>query len=502
MTIAGMVLVNNPGTWSAIYGPLKHAEWHGITPTDYIFPFFLFIVGVAVPMSLGKKLASGIDRSVYTRIFSRSAAIFASGLAMSAIPFFIINETAIPWPLKWTAVASVIAGLYFLYLRNFKLAFALIGIWAAVVIAASLIGWQVTPYNPGTMRIPGVLQRIAVCYLIVALIFLHTSWKQQAAIGGGLLLFYWLLMTRIAVPGCEVTTIDDKACNLAAYLDRLILTENHIWRAGKVFDPEGILSTLPAIATTISGVLTGTWLMKSDKGQGTSDERSSSEKGRGTSDEGGIAKFRKEEQGKNVSTSAEKDADNEISEEVVTSDVFIHGNQAVGFAPASKLGTLVEQNSSLVTRHSSLEKVAGLFFFGTILLAVGWAWSLVFPLNKSLWTSSYVVYTSGLALLTLGFCYFLIDIKGYKRWAKPFVIFGVNALALFVFSGIMARILGIIRVAGPEGKEITLQQWIYQNLFLSWAEPVNASLAYAVAFILFWLFLMWLLYRRRIFIKL
>lgn len=454
MTIAGMVLVNNPGTWSAIYGPLKHAEWHGITPTDYIFPFFLFIVGVAVPMSLGKKLASGIDRSVYTRIFSRSAAIFASGLAMSAIPFFIINETTIPWPLKWTAVASIIAGLYFLYLRNFKLAFALIGIWAAVVIAALLIGWQVTPYNPGTMRIPGVLQRIAVCYLIVALIFLHTSWKQQAAIGVGLLLFYWLLMTRVAVPGCEVTTIDDKACNLAAYLDRLILTENHIWRAGKVFDPEGILSTLPAIATTISGVLTGTWLMRSGKG-------------RGTSDEGRVEDVRDAESGlENVPASPRLDI-----------------SASTGNIPAS-------------------EKALGLFFFGTILLAVGWAWSLVFPLNKSLWTSSYVVYTSGLALLTLGFCYFLIDIKGYKRWAKPFVIFGVNALALFVFSGIMARILGIIRVAGPEGKEITLQQWIYQNLFLSWAEPVNASLAYALTFILFWLFLMWLLYRRRIFIKL
>ncbi|MBK9164908.1 MAG: DUF5009 domain-containing protein [Acidobacteria bacterium] len=447
MTIAGMVLVNNPGTWSAIYGPLKHAEWHGITPTDYIFPFFLFIVGVAVPMSLGKKVEAGIDRSVYTKIFSRSAAIFASGLAMSAIPFFVINETAIPWPLKWTAVASIIAALYFLYLRKFKLALALIGVWAAVVIAALIIGWQVTPYNVGTMRIPGVLQRIAVCYLVVALIFLHTSWKQQATIGVGLLLFYWLVMTRIAVPGCEVTTIDDKACNLAAYLDRLILTENHIWRAGKVFDPEGILSTLPAIATTISGVLAGTWL-----------------KSEPPASAGGPF----------AEPSPSRDEKN------------------------------IEQTSTNwpATYAAGSDKALGLFFFGTLLLAVGWAWSLVFPLNKSLWTSSYVVYTSGLALLTLGFCYFLIDIKGYKRWAKPFVIFGVNALALFVFSGIMARILGIIRVAGPEGKEITLQQWIYQNLFLSWAEPVNASLAYALTFILFWLFLMWLLYRRRIFIKL
>jgi len=465
MTIAGMVLVNNPGTWSAIYGPLKHAEWHGITPTDYIFPFFLFIVGVAVPMSLGKKVEAGIDRSVYTKIFSRSAAIFLSGLAMSAIPFFVINETAIPWPLKWTAVASIIAALYFLYLRNFKLAFALIGIWAAVVIAALAVGWEVTPYNVGTMRIPGVLQRIAICYLVVALIYLHTNWKQQAAIGVGLLLFYWLVMTKLPVPGCDITTIDDKACNMAAFLDRVILTVDHIWRAGKVFDPEGILSTLPAIATTISGVLAGTWLKRSDEGRRTRDEGRAEKVG-------------------DVESEGRGDAES--------------GFESVPASP--RLDTAA--SSAGAANAAGSDKALGLFFFGTLLLAVGWAWSLVFPLNKSLWTSSYVVYTSGLALLTLGFCYFLIDIKGYKRWAKPFVIFGVNALALFVFSGIMARILGIIRVAGPEGKEITLQQWIYQNLFLSWAEPVNASLAYALTFILFWLFLMWMLYRRRIFIKL
>ncbi len=158
-------------------------------------------------------------------------------------------------------------------------------------------------------------------------------------------------------------------------------------------------------------------------------------------------------------------------------------------------------DSSLTPHPSSLNKVAGLFFFGVVLLAVGWTWSLVFPLNKSLWTSSYVVYTSGLALLFLGFCYWLIDIKGYKRWSNPFIIFGVNALALFVFSGIFARLLGMIKVTGTDGKEISLQKWIFDTLFLSTASPINASLAYAICFILFWLFLMWLLYRRRIYIK-
>ncbi|MDM7921222.1 MAG: DUF5009 domain-containing protein [Pyrinomonadaceae bacterium] len=431
MTIAGMVLVNNPGTWSAIYGPLKHAEWHGITPTDYIFPFFLFIVGVAIPIALKKRIAKGITRSVYTKILTRAVAIFATGLAISAVPLFVMGETTIPWPLKWTAALSIIAALYFLLVRNFKLAFALIGVWAFIVFGSYIAGYTVVPYNVGGMRIPGVLQRIAVCYLVVSILFLHTDWKQQTAIGIGLLVLYWMLMTLVPVPGCDVTTIDDKACNLAAWLDRTILTENHIWRAGKVFDPEGILSTVPAIVTTISGILTGSWLTR---------KRNEAE------------------------TNENADAD-------------------------------------LVTRHLSLATVTGLFFMGTVLLAVGWSWSLLFPLNKSLWTSSYVVYTSGLALLTLGFCYFVIDIKGYKRWAKPFVVFGVNALALFVFSGILARVMGMIRIPdGPE-KTISLQQWIFNNLYLSWAEPINASLAFAVTYILFWLFLMWLLYRRRIFIK-
>jgi predicted acyltransferase len=201
---------------------------------------------------------------------------------------------------------------------------------------------------------------------------------------------------------------------LAAYLDRQVLSENHIWKSSKVFDPEGILSTIPAVATTLSGVLTGVWLK---------------------------------------------------------------------------------------TKRTNTEKVGGIFFFGIVLTAAGWCWHLFFPINKSLWTSSYVVYTSGLALYFLGFCYWLIDIKDYKKWTKPFVIFGVNALALFVFSGLLAKILGIIKVIGAEGKEISLQRWIFENVFLPFASPINASLIYAISYIFLWLFLMWLLYRKRIFIK-
>ena len=356
MTIAGMILVNNPGTWEAIHSPLKHAEWHGATPTDFIFPFFLFIVGAAIPLALSRRVEEGLTKDIYWKIARRSAVIFLLGLFIAGFPFFDFS----------------------------------------------------------TLRIPGVLQRIAVCYLIASLIFLHTNWKQQTFIGAGLLLIYWISMTAIPVPGCAITTVGDKACNLSAYLDRAVLGVNHIWNLGKVYDPEGILSTLPAIVTTLSGVLTGTWLK---------------------------------------------------------------------------------------SNRNDTEKAGGIFFFGVVLVAVGWFWDLFFPINKALWTSSYVVYTAGLALCFLGFCYWLVDIKGYQKWAKPFVIFGVNALALYVGAELLAKCLYLIKVTGNGGEPATLQSWIFQNVFLPLASPVNASLMYAVCFILFWLFIMWILYRKKIYIK-
>ena len=265
MTIAGMVLVNNPGSWSAIYGPLKHAEWHGITPTDYVFPFFLFIVGVAIPMALSKRVADGITRDVYWKILTRAIKIFSLGLLMSMIPFFVFGETGLPQAAKLGIMLGFSATL-FLYLAEKKKIAAIVGgISALTVLVLWIAGTEFVWYNFGTMRIPGVLQRIAVCYLIVSIIYLHTSWKQQALIGTGLLLIYWLLMSVVPVPACEITSIDSKACNLAAYLDRAILGVDHMWRGGKVFDPEGILSTIPAIVTTISGVLTGTWLLRSER---------------------------------------------------------------------------------------------------------------------------------------------------------------------------------------------------------------------------------------------
>ena len=445
MTIAGMVLVNNPGSWEHIYGPLEHAEWHGLTPTDWIFPFFLFIVGVSISISLGRVRPASdsgrvsVPRGTYRKIFTRAASIYLLGAALSIVPFFQFQATNAPDPIKLLVWLAFTASLFFLLLRNYKVAAALCVAGLLGIAGMNLAGYNVVPYDYSTLRILGVLQRISICYLITAIIFLNTNWKQQVAIGIALLFGYWLIMSTIPVPGCEVTSLADKACNLAAWLDRLILTENHIWKGGKVYDPEGILSTIPAIVTTISGVLTGTWLRSVPPA---------------------------------IAGGASLAADN--------------ANRVSTTPPATAGGT---------------DKVAGMFFFGTALLAVGFIWNSYFPINKALWTSSYVFATTGLALLVLGCCYWLIDIKGYKRWAWPFVVFGVNAMPLFVFSGFWARMHGAYRVTGSDGKLISVQTWVMENIYNPILSPIDASLAFAISFILLWLFLMWLLYRKRIFIR-
>jgi predicted acyltransferase len=354
LTIAGMVLVNNPGSWSHIYWPLAHAEWHGWTPTDLIFPFFLFIVGVAIPLAFGRRVdGGGTQRDLYLKVIKRTLIIFALGLFLNGFPYF----------------------------------------------------------NLSTIRIPGVLQRIAVCYLIAAIVFLKTRARTQLVIVLMLLLVYWLLMAGLHAPGFAPGDLS-KEGSVASFVDRVVLG-SHIWSQGKVYDPEGLLSTIPALATTLLGVLTGQWLR---------------------------------------------------------------------------------------TTRSDYEKVAAMFVAGMCCLVIGWAWNAFFPINKALWTSSYVLFTGGLALQLLAFCYWLIDVKNYRAWARPFVVFGVNAIALFVGTGIMAKLMGLIKL--PWGsKQISLQGWIFQKLFLSWASPIRASLAYAIAFIVLWLGLMWILYRRKIFIK-
>lgn len=363
ITIAGMILVNNPGDWSNVYPPLLHAKWHGLTPTDLIFPFFLFIVGVAITISLGKRKQRGDDQGkLIVQILRRSVMLFLFGLLLATFPFYMFHTE------EWIDLSK--------------------------------------------LRIPGVLQRIGVVYFITSIIFLKANIKWQAIIGIFLLLLYWFLMTVIPVPGVGYPNLEPTT-NLAAYIDNLLLG-GHLWSASKVWDPEGILSTIPAVGTALSGVMLGHWLK---------------------------------------------------------------------------------------TNTEPAIKAVWIFVFANFAMALGWLWDLSFPMNKSIWTSSYVLFTSGLALQFFGMCYWLIDIKGYTWWTKPFVVYGMNAITVFLLSGLMARLLTMIRWTDDAGNVIILKAWIYNSFFTPFLSPVNASLAFALFYVLFWLGCMWILYVKKIFLK-
>jgi len=363
ITIAAMVLVNNPGTGAAIYWPLAHAEWHGWTPTDLIFPFFLFIVGVSITLALGRRRTLGDTRGALAlRALRRSAIIFALGLMLN------------------------------------------IGV---------TLGYG---YGFDTLRIMGVLQRIALCYLAAALLFLWSGWRTQAGVAAALLIGYWGLMTLVPVPGFGAGDLD-KVGSLTAWLDRLVLGR-HIWGGSRVYDPEGLLSTLPSIATTLAGVLAGHWLL-----------------------------------------------------------------------------------AGPVSIWSLRRKARGLALAGLVATAGGLVWGAWFPINKPLWTSSYALFTAGAATLVLAACLWLVDVAGYQRWATPFVVFGSNALALYFLSTLGALLLGIIRIPQPGGVSLALHAVLYRRLFMPWTSPINGSLAWAITYVMIWLGAMWLLYRRRIFIR-
>lgn len=350
LTIAGMILVNNPGSWAHVYAPLLHAAWHGWTPTDLIFPFFLFIVGVSLPLSFRKRMERGESRrALLGHIVRRSAILFGLGIFMAAFPRFDLLN----------------------------------------------------------VRIMGVLQRIAVVYLFAATAFLILRPRGRALFLLSLLLGYWALLTLVPVPGYGPGDLSAEG-NLGAYLDRMILGD-HLWK--EMWDPEGLLSTLPAIGTTLLGIFAGEWIRS------------------------GV---------------------------------------------------------------SSKRVVVGLGIGGLLGVGLGSLWGLTFPINKGIWTSSYVVFTAGAAAILLALMFWIMEVRGRKGWATPLLVYGMNAIAVFVASGLLARVMGIVRV-GNEGQ--SSKAWIYVNLFSSWAGPLNGSLAFALSYVLLWLGIMWILYRRRIFIK-
>ena len=414
ITIAGMILVNNPGSWATVYPPLLHADWHGCTPTDWVFPFFLFIVGVAIAYALGKRKERGDDHGkLAQKIITRSVIIFGIGLFMAAFPKFGMKYDSSGLAIfHYVLLALLLISIFAkeAIIDNPKLMRILWGIIIGISIIMAIIGFG--RYDFSRLRIPGVLQRIALVYLCCGLLFLKSGWRTLLYSGIGLLLTYWALMTLVPVPDGNPPNLEAET-NLGAWLDRTILGSNHLWSQAVTWDPEGLLSTLPAIVTGISGVLTGLWLR---------------------------------------------------------------------------------------TDRNDYQKVVGLLGVGTILVALGLTWDLLFPINKKIWTSSYVLYTSGVALLFLGLIYWLVDILGSKWWTKPFVVYGMNALFVFIMSGLVAKLLYTIKWTDGD-TTITLGNWIYHSFFTPFLSDYNASLAYAIANVLFFWGLAWVLYSRKIFIK-
>jgi predicted acyltransferase len=347
ITIMGMILVNNLGTWSHVYPPLLHAEWHGCTFTDLIFPFFLFIVGTAMTFSFAKYTEHGDSRKpLIKKIILRTLILFALGLLLNWFPYFDIAHG----------------------------------------------------------RIPGVLQRIALCYFFAAWIILELKPRTQWLVTFLLLSVHWIGLTLVPVPGYGAGVLESQG-NLCGYIDSILLgghTYTHAPAPG--FDPEGIFSTLTALATTMLGVFAGNWLR---------------------------------------------------------------------------------------CQRSKKDILIGLFAAANIGLVTGYLLTAWMPLNKNMWTVSYVLFTAGLALHVLAMCYWLIDLKGIRRWAEPFVIFGSNAIFVYVLSSLAAKLM----------KALKLQSWLYRNLFQSWAGDINGSLAFAVTYVLIWLGVTYLLYRKKIFIK-
>ncbi|HEU5218117.1 MAG TPA: heparan-alpha-glucosaminide N-acetyltransferase domain-containing protein, partial [Gemmatimonadales bacterium] len=309
LTIAGMLLVNNPGTWDAIYPPLEHAPWHGWTPTDLIFPFFVFVVGITTHLSLASRARRGdSDRALTLGILRRGGLIILLGLLLQAFPYFPLERIT-------------------------------------------------------QLRFPGVLQRIGACYIAAALLSRRRDNRGVATITAGLLLIYWALQALVAPPGVASPTLDVPQDTLSAWIDRMVFGV-HLWKQSQTWDPEGLLSTIPAIGTCLLGVLAGRWL----------------------SGRAGLA-----------------------------------------------------------------EKLNGLFAAGALAAVAGLMWNWVFPINKNLWTSSYVLFTAGIACLTLATCAWLIDVRGRDRWARPLITYGKNPLMAFIGSGVMARLLGMIHL--PMGGE-------------------------------------------------
>ena len=345
LTIAGMIIVNDPGSWSHVYAPLRHAEWHGATPTDLVFPFFLFIVGVSISLSLSKRKSTS---NLYVKIFKRSAIIFLLGIFLALFPKFDFEN----------------------------------------------------------LRIVGVLQRIALVYLVCAILYLNTSHSTQLKTGISLLVIYWITMAFIPFNGNLAGTLDP-GNNFAAWIDSFIVP-GRLYQ--ETWDPEGFYSTLPAIATGISGML---------------------------------------------------------------------------------CGKIILDNS-----NSLKDKIIKLFYWGAIILIIGSFWDYIFPINKHIWTSSYVLYSSGLAMIILAMSMWIIDEKKYTNNIKFGLVFGSNAITAYVLHGIIWRLFQFPVING-----VGFQKF-WMDTGTSIGLPAKfVSFDWAIFYTLVIYLLIYQLYKRKIFIK-
>ena len=352
-TIAGMILVNNPGSWEHVYPALLHAPWHGWTPTDLIFPFFLFIVGVAIPFSLGRRVEAGTARgALFLKVLRRSAILIGLGLFMAAWPFL------------------------------------------------HLVG------DLGSLRLPGVLQRIGVVYLVAGAAFLWMGRRGLAVLTGACLIGFAAVMRFVPAPGGVAGDLEP-GTNLAAYLDSLLLPGT-LYQG--TWDPEGVLSTVPAIASALLGIFCGQWLR---------------------------------------------------------------------------------------SKSPPFLKTTGMLTAGFTFLTLGWIWSFWLPINKNLWTSSYVLFTAGIALCLLPRFVLIMDLRKPPRWTLPLESLGKNAILAFVGSGLVIKTMLLF----PERGDGSAYTWTYEVFFASWLGPLHGSFGFALANVAAWTAIAVWLDRKRIYLK-
>lgn len=407
LTIAAMILVNNPGSWGNMYPPLRHAPWNGWTPTDLVFPFFLFIVGVSMAFSLARREANASRGLLLAHSFRRGLILFLLGLSMYGFPDFRLIAPFL----------MVIIGLQLVFpdkpqptetRRAYTSWFRRAGL-ALLVGGVACFALDFAYFDATALRVPGVLQRIALCYFLASVIVLGFGLRGAAVAATVLIGGYALVVTFVSPPSYYAGVVVAPEGLLHDWIDVNVLG-NHLYAHSRP-DPEGLLSSLPATATTLLGVLTGAWLRR-------------------------------------------------------------------------------ERDPYTTT--------AGLFVVANIALVLGLSLDAWVPINKQLWSSSYVLLSAGLALHVLAMCYWLIDVRQCRRWAWPLLVFGSNAIVVFVASSLLAKMLYRWHL-GTDGPSVGA--WIYGQGFASWAAPQTASLLYAIVYVLLWLALMVPLYRRRIFVK-